>query len=286
MNRNTLTLGAIVLGALLLVASQTFYVLDQTQQAVVIQLGKVVRVVNSPANPGPGLQAKWPFTESIVVFDKRNQMLESNQEEIIAGNQERLMVDAFIRYRIRDPYRYFTALGNAETARSRLEQRLNAALRQALGTANSEDIISARRSELMKIIQANLISQANSSRLGIEIIDVRIKRADLPVANQEAVYERMQTARQQEATRIRAEGEQRRREIVAQATGDAERIRGEGDAERAKLFADSFGKDPSFAAFYRSMRAYETSMGQGDATLVLSPDSDFFKYFGRGPNAQ
>jgi membrane protease subunit HflC len=159
-------------------------------------------------------------------------------------------------------------------------------LRQALGTANSEDIISSKRSALMNVIRDNLIRQARSSRLGIEIIDVRIKRADLPAANQTAVYERMRTAREQEATRIRAEGDQKQREIIATATGEAERIRGEGDAERARLFAESFGRDPGFAAFYRSMKAYVASMAQGDATLVLSPDSDFFKYFGRGASAQ
>ncbi len=287
MNRNRLTLLAMIGGGLLILASQTFYVLDQTQQAVIIQIGKVVRVVNAPGNDdGPGLKAKWPFVESHLVFDKRNQMLEATQEEIIAGNQERLVVDAFIRYRIRDPYRFYTALGDADTASNRLEQRLNAALRQALGTANSEDIISSKRSALMNVIRDNLIRQARSSRLGIEIIDVRIKRADLPTANQTAVYERMRTAREQEATRIRAEGDQKQREIIATATGEAERIRGEGDAERARLFAESFGRDPGFAAFYRSMKAYDASMAQGDATLVLSPDSDFFKYFGRGASAQ
>ena len=287
MNRNRLTLLAMIGGGLLILASQTFYVLDQTQQAVIIQIGKVVRVVNAPGNDdGPGLKAKWPFVESHLVFDKRNQMLEATQEEIIAGNQERLVVDAFIRYRIRDPYRFYTALGDADTASNRLEQRLNAALRQALGTANSEDIISSKRSALMNVIRDNLIRQARSSRLGIEIIDVRIKRADLPAANQTAVYERMRTAREQEATRIRAEGDQKQREIIATATGEAERIRGEGDAERARLFAESFGRDPGFAAFYRSMKAYDASMAQGDATLVLSPDSDFFKYFGRGASAQ
>jgi membrane protease subunit HflC len=287
MTRNRLTLLAMIGGGLLLLASQTLYVLDQTQQAVIIQIGKVVRVVNAPGNDdGPGLKAKWPFVESHLVFDKRNQMLEATQEEIIAGNQERLVVDAFIRYRIRDPYRFYTALGDADTANNRLEQRLNAALRQALGTANSEDIISSKRSALMNVIRDNLIRQARSSRLGIEIIDVRIKRADLPAANQTAVYERMRTAREQEATRIRAEGDQKQREIIATATGEAERIRGEGDAERARLFAESFGRDPGFAAFYRSMKAYDASMAQGDATLVLSPDSDFFKYFGRGASAQ
>jgi modulator of FtsH protease HflC len=281
--RNQLYVLAFLLGGLLLLASQTFYVIRETEQAVVIQVGKVVRVVNAPGRGDrPGLKMKFPFTESIVIFDKRNQTLETTKEEILTGNKERLMVDAFLRYRIKNPYLFYTAMGDAASSGARLEQRLNAALRQALGTADSEDIISTRRSELMGTIRNNLARQAVSSRLGIEVIDVRIKRADLPAANQEAVYARMKTARQQQSVRIRAEGDQKALEIVGTATGEAERIRGEADAERARLFAESFGKDPAFAGFYRSMRAYETSLGQGDATLVLSPDSEFFRYFGRG----
>lgn len=283
--RKQLTILAIVAGVLLIVASQSLYVLTQTQQAVILQVGKVVRVVNAPGRgDGPGLKVKWPFTESVIVFDKRNQMLEtSNDEEILTGDQERLVVDAYIRYRIKNPYLFYTRLGDDSRARPLLQQRVNAALRQALGTVDSDDIISARRAELMATIKQNLARQAASSNLGVEIIDVRIRRADLPNANQQAVYERMSTARQQEATSIRAEGSQKQLEIIATATGDAERIRGEGDAERARLFAESYGRDANFAAFYQSMRAYETSMAQGDATLVLSPDSEFFKYFSRGP---
>jgi len=282
-SRNKLTLLAILVGGLLLLASQTFYIIGQTEQAVVVQLGKVVRVVNAPGRgDGPGLKVKYPFSESIIVFDKRNQRLEATKEEILTGNKGRLMVDAFLRYRVKNPYLFYTAMGDAANSQSRLEQRLNAALRQALGTADSEDIISNRRAELMGTIRNNLARQAITSRLGIEVIDVRIKRADLPLANQNAVYERMKTARQQQSVRKRAEGDQKALEIVGTATGEAERIRGQADAERARLFAESFGKDPAFAGFYRSMRAYETSLGQGDATLVLSPDSEFFRYFGRG----
>jgi membrane protease subunit HflC len=283
--RNKLTALAIVVGGILLVASQTLYVLGETQQAVVRQVGKVVRVVNAPGRgDGPGLQAKWPFIESVIVFDKRNQVLETRgNEEILTGDQERLVVDAFIRYRIKNPYLFYTSLGDNDKARPLLQQRINAALRQALGTVDSDEIISSRRSELMNTIKQNLARQAISSKLGIEVIDVRIRRADLPDANQQAVYERMRTAREQEATGIRATGNQKQLEIIATATGDGERIRGEGDAERSRLFADSFGRDPNFAAFYQSMRAYETSLGQGDTTLVLSPDSEFFRYFSRGP---
>lgn len=288
MNQTRLMLYAIIAGAVLIVASQTFYVVDQTQQALVIRFGEVVRTVNqtSSGDLGPGLKLKVPFVESRVMFDKRNQSLETTEREIIAGNQERLVVDAFVRFRINDPYRFYTALGDQSTAGDRLLLRLNASLREALGRASSDDIISSKRAALMSTIRDNLGRQARASRLGIEVIDVRIRRADLPEANQAAVYTRMQTARQQEATRIRATGDQLALEIVATSTGEAENIRGEGDAERAQLFAQSYGRDPGFAAFYRSMKAYEASMGQGDATMVLSPDSDFFKYFSKGPSAQ
>ena len=287
MNRNRLTALGIAAFAALVVLGQTLYVVDQTHQALVIRFGEVVRVVNAPdADDGPGLKVKAPFLESRILFDKRNLVQETTEEEIIAGNQERLVVDAFLRYRISDPFRFYTALGDERVASDRLEQRLNAALRQALGTANSEDIIASKRGALMRATRDSLVLQARTSRLGIEVIDVRIRRADLPAANQTAVFERMRSSRLQEATRIRAEGEQKRREIVATATGEAETIRGAGDAERARIFASSFGQDPSFAAFYRSMQAYEASMGQGETTLVLSPDSAFFKYFGRGPGAQ
>ncbi|HYE45232.1 MAG TPA: protease modulator HflC [Caulobacter sp.] len=286
MNQSRLMLLAVAVGAVLLVVSQTFYIVDQRSQALIIRLGEVVRVVNAPGEDKPGLQAKFPFVESYVLFDKRNQSLEALEREVIASDQERLVVDAYLRYRIRDPLRFYKSLGAQDVAGQSLLLRLNAALREELGRASSDAIISDQRPAMMRAIRDNLSRQARVSRLGIEVIDVRIRRADLPQANQAAVYSRMEAARKQDATRIRAEGAQQKREIIATATGDAERIRGEGDAERAKLFAESFGKDPQFAAFYRSMRAYETSMGQGDATLVLSPDSEFFKYFGRGPGAQ
>ncbi|MBX3479829.1 MAG: protease modulator HflC [Caulobacter sp.] len=288
MTQNRLMFLAIITGLVVIVASQTFYVVDQTQQALVIRFGEVVRTVNKTGSGdmGPGLKVKIPFVESRVMFDKRNQSLETTEREIIAGNQERLVVDAFVRYRISDPYRFYNALGDQSTASDRLLLRLNASLREALGRASSDDIISSKRAALMNTIRDNLSRQAKASRLGIEVVDVRIRRADLPEANQAAVYTRMQTARQQEATRIRAEGDQKALEIVATATGEAENIRGEGDAERAQLFAQSYGRDPGFAAFYRSLKAYEASMGQGDATMVLSPDSDFFKYFSRGASAQ
>lgn len=282
MNNPRMTLYGIVAAVALVLLSQTLYVVDQTQQAVIIRVGEVVRTVNASPDDGPGLKLKIPFLESRILFLKINQPLELNRREIITGNQERLMVDAFVRYRIDDPVRFYTRLGDQRTAADRLNLVVNASLRQVLGGASSEDIISLRRAALTRQMRIDLANRADASKLGIKVIDVRIRSADLPEANQDAVFDRMKTARQQEAARIRAEGEQKRLEIIATATQEAETIRGQADAERSRLFAASFGKDPNFAAFYRSMQAYEASMGKGDTTLVLSPDSAFFKYFSRG----
>jgi len=276
------TLYGIIAAVALILISQTFYVVDQTHQAVIIRVGEVVRTVNAGPDDGPGLKLKVPFFENAILFDKRNLNLPVNQHEILAGNQERLMIDAFVRYRISDPVRFYVRLGDERSAPVRLNSVINASLRQVLGTASSEEIISTRRSQLMRRMRDDLGGRARASRFGIEVIDVRIRTADLPQANQAAVFDRMKTARQQEAARIRATGLQQQREIIATATQEAETIRGQADAERAKIFAASFGKDPSFAAFYRSMQAYEASMGKGDTTLVLSPDSAFFRYFSKG----
>lgn len=285
MNNQRLILGGIAAFIALIVLSNTFYVVDQKHQALIVRVGEVVRTVNAEPDDGPGLKVKIPFFEEARLFDKRNQALQVNRQEILTANQERLMVDAFVRYRISDPQRFYTGLGDDQTAQLRLNSVVNASLRQVLGSASSEEIISKRRSQLTAEIRRDLTARATRSRLGLQVIDVRLRSADLPEANQEAVFDRMRTARQQEAARIRAEGLQRQKEIVATATQEAETIRGEADAERARIFASSFGKDASFAAYYRSLQAYEASMDQ-NTTLVLSPDSAFFKYFSRGPNAQ
>ncbi|MDP2261000.1 MAG: protease modulator HflC [Caulobacter sp.] len=285
MTNQRLTLLGVVAAVLLIVLSQTFYIVNQTHQALVIRLGEVVRTVNASPDDGPGLKVKVPFLESRLLFDKRNQAIQVNRQEILTANQERLMVDAFVRYRINDPVRFYTGLGDDRVAKDRLNSVINASLRQVLGSASSEDIISKRRALLTGQVRENLSDRTTRSRLGLQVIDVRIRSADLPEANQEAVFDRMKTARQQEAARIRAEGAQRQREIVATATQEAETIRGEADAERAKIFAASFGKDPSFAAYYRSLQAYDASLGT-DTTLVLSPDSAFFRYFSNGPTGQ
>lgn len=296
MSRNLTTLLIIAVGALF-VLSQSFFILDQRRQAVVVRLGEPVRVINAPGDPSPGLKVKIPFFENVVQFDKRNLSIEAAQEEITASNQERLVVDAFVRYRISNPLQYYRTLRDEQTASDRIERLVNSSLREVLGTATSTDIISGRREALLAQTKRDVAARARSSRLGIEIIDVRIKRADYPAQIQESVYRRMQTSRQQAAAEIRARGEQEKREIIASADKEvaitlatareqAETTRGEGDAVRTRLFGQAFGKDPAFASFYRSMQAYEASLGKGDTTMVLSPDSEFFKYFERGPNAR
>ena len=283
--------------AVVIVLANSLFVVDQRKQAIILRLGEPVRVVNAAGTNSPGLKFKAPFLENVVLLDKRNQALEASQEEIIGADQQRLVVDAYLRYRINDPLQFYRTLRNEQNAASRLEPLTNSSLRQILGGSSSNDIISSKRGELMRRTRDDVAAKAKESRLGIEVLDLRIKRADLPTANQEAVFRRMQTARQQQAAQTRAVGEQNKRSIIAgadkevaitlaTATETAERVRGEGEARRAQVFGAAYGKDASFAAFYRSMQAYEAALGSGDTTMVLSPSSDFFKYFRGGPNAR
>jgi modulator of FtsH protease HflC len=285
---------AFAVGVLL---ANTFFIVDQRQQVVVVNLGEPVRVINPPGAYDPGLKVKIPLVESLVVLDKRNQALEAKQEEVISADQQRLVVDAFIRYRISNPLQFYRTLRDETIAADRLEPLINSSLRQVLGAATAAEIISGRRDALMTQTLNDVRARAGRSHLGIEVVDLRIKRADLPSANQQAVYQRMRSSLQQQAAQIRAQGEANKREVMAdadrqvtvtlaQATEESFATRGAGDAESARLFTASFGKDPSFAAFYRSMQAYEGSFADGQTTLVLSPDSDFLKYFKKGPTGR
>ena len=294
MTRHQLTVWGLIGFAILVVLANTFFVVDQRQSAIVLRFGNPVRVIHPMGKSGAGLNVKTPFLENVIKVDRRNLGLEADQEEVISADQERLVVDAFLRYRIADPLQYYRTLRDDRTAAARLEPLVNSALRQVLGSTTSSNIISGQRAELMLATRDDVARRAALGRFGIQVIDLRIKRADLPAANQAAVYRRMQTARQQEAAQIRAVGEQQKREIIAgadkevaitlaTATEEAETTRGQGDAQRTRIFAQSFGRDPGFASFYRSLQAYDTALGQGDATVVLSPDSEFFHYFERGP---
>jgi membrane protease subunit HflC len=267
----------------LIVAYSTLFTVYQTRQALVVRLGQPVRVVSEP-----GLNYKVPLVDSVIHIDKRILDLENPAQEVIAFDQKRLVVDAFARYRINDPLKFYQTVGTVEGANSRLSTLLNSALRRVLGEATLMQVVRDQREHLMARVREQLENEA--AAFGITIVDVRIRRADLPEENSLAVYERMKTERQQEATQIRAQGTQNAQEIRAKANRDVtvllaearskgEQTRGEGDAERNRIFAEAYGKDPDFFSFYRSMQAYETGMKPNDTRLLLKPDSDFFRYF-------
>lgn len=283
MRRPNLVAVGVVAVVVLILLTQTFYVVDQTRQALVLRIGEPVRVVNAPPHNHPGLKVKIPFLESVQFFDKKSISYDAAGEEVLSSNQERLMVDAFVRYRITDPLQFYRSVQTEEQAQDRLRNLVNSSLRQALGSATTEQIIATQRAQIMLNVRQDVSRRVAESHFGVEIVDLRIRRADLPEANTQAVFDRMISQRAQEARLIRAEGAQQAQEILANAEREAQTIEGEGNAERARIFADSFGRDPSFAAFYRSMRAYETALASGETTLVLSPDSEFFRYFERGP---
>src|SRR6187431_708156 len=272
-----LVLAAIVLGY------SSLFTVYQTQQALVVRLGQPVRVVTEP-----GLNFKAPFIDTVISIDKRILDLEAPSQEVIASDQKRLVVDAFARYRIKDPLRFYQTLGSINGANSQLSILLNSALRRVLGEVTFSHVVRDQRADLMARIRELVDHEATA--FGIEVVDVRIRRADLPEQNSQAVYQRMQTERQREAAEFRAQGAQRAQEIrsradrevtvlVADATSKSEQIRGEGDAIRNQIFADAFNKDADFFTFYRSMQAYEAGLRHNDTRMLLKPDSEFFRYF-------
>jgi membrane protease subunit HflC len=273
----------LLLVALVLGYSSLFTVY-QTQQALVVRLGQPVRVVTEP-----GLNFKIPLIDSVIAIDKRILDLENPAQEVIASDQKRLVVDAFARYRIHEPLRFYQTVNTVQGANSQLSILLNAAIRRVLGESTLTHVVRDERAQLMARVREQLDKEAQV--YGITVVDVRIRRADLPDQNSQAVYQRMQTERQREAAEFRAQGSQRSQEIrskadrdvtvlVAEATSKSEQLRGEGDGERNRIFADAFGQDPDFFGFYRSMQAYEAGMRHNDTRMVLQPDSEFFRYFG------
>src|SRR5262245_41157940 len=284
--------GIVVLILLFLVAIvgySSLFTVQQTQQALVVRLGRPVDVVSQP---GPNYKA--PFIDSVINIDKRILDLENPSQEVIASDQKRLVVDAFARYRIKDPLRFYQSVGSIQAANLQLTTLLNAALRRVLGEVTFIAVVRDEREGLMAKIRSQLDREAEG--YGIQVVDVRIRRADLPDANSQAVYQRMQTERQREAAEFRAQGGQKAQEIrskadreatviVAEANSTAEQTRGAGDAERNRLFAEAYGKDPDFFAFYRSMSAYETGMRGNDTRFLLRPDSEFFRFFA-GPSGK
>jgi membrane protease subunit HflC len=261
----------------------SLFTVYQTQQAIVVRLGEPVRVVTDP-----GLNFKWPLIDSVITIDKRILDLENPAQEVIASDQKRLVVDAFARYRIQDALKFYQTVNSVSGANSQLSILLNASLRRVLGESTLTHVVRDDRAALMAKVRDQLDREARN--YGIQVVDVRIRRADLPEQNSQAVYQRMQTERQREAAEFRAQGAQKSQEIrskadrdvtviVAEATSKGEQLRGEGDAERNRIFAEAFGQDPDFFAFYRSMQAYEAGMRSNDTRMVLQPDSEFFRYF-------
>ena len=281
---------AIVL--IVVVVFQSLFIVQEISHAIVLQFGDPKKIITKA-----GLNFKLPFIQNVVFLDKRILNLDNAPEEVIAADQKRLIVDAIARFKIIDPLKFYISVGNERVARSRLSTIINSRIRGVLGTQELATLLSTDRTKQMAIIQNDVNTEAKN--FGIEIVDVRIKRADLPPANSEAIYKRMQTEREREAKEFRAQGAEIAQKIrstadkdvtvlLAEANKKSEIMKGEGDGLRNKIFADAFGKDPQFFGFYRAMQAYEKALIGGETSLVLSPDSEFFKFFGKSikPNVK
>jgi membrane protease subunit HflC len=281
MSRN-LTIVVIAAVILLVLGLSSTFIVQQTEQAIVLRFGNPVRVINQP-----GLKFRLPIAETVVKYDKRVLDSDPEAEEVIASDQKRLVVDAFARYRIVDPLRFYQTVGDERGLQSRLERIINGTLRNVVGNVTLASVLSEERAAIMSEIQKQVQNEAKN--FGIDVIDVRIRRADLPQANSEAIFARMKSEREREAKefraqgaelaqRIRARADRERTVLLADAHKQAQILRGEGDAEQVQIWAKAANQDPDFFAFYRSMEAYREALGS-DTTLVLEPDSDFFRYF-------
>ena len=272
----------VVLG---LIAYNGLFVVQEVSQAIVLQVGDPKKIITKP-----GLNYKIPLIQNVVFLDRRVLNLDNPPEEVIAADQKRLIVDAFARFKIVDPLKFYISVGNERVARSRLATIINSRIRSVLGTQELSTLLSTDRAVHMASIQNDVNTEAQN--FGITIVDVRIKRADLPQANSEAIFKRMQTEREREAKEFRAQGAEMAAKItstadkevtviLANANKESEIMRGQGDGKRNKIFADAFGRDPQFFSFYRAMQSYEKALIGGDTSMILSPDSDFFKFFGK-----
>jgi len=284
----------ILLPLIIVIAAVIFFsvfIVKEVNQAIVLQFGDPKRIISKP-----GLNFKIPFIQNVVFLDKRILNLDTPPEEVIASDQKRLIVDAFARFQIVDPLKFYISVGNERVARSRLATIINSRIRNVLGKQELQTLLSEDRSKQMSLIQEGVNNEAEN--FGIKIVDVRIKRADLPQANSNAIFRRMHTEREREAKEFRARGAEMAVTITSTADKDvtviladaqkkSEIMKGEGDGARNKIFADAYGQDPEFFAFYRSMQAYERSLIGGETSLILSPDSEFFKFFGNiKPNTE
>ena len=276
----------IVLAAIvLLIASNTFYVVSQTEQAIVLQFGEPVREVKDP-----GLKMKTPFIQNVILYDKRLLNLDPPAQEVVLNDKKRLDVDSFTRYQIVDPLKFYQTVRTEEQARSRLEEIVNSSLRKILGRITLQELLSQQRNQIMKDISSAV--KVDAAQIGVSVADVRIRRADLPIEVLQAINARMESEREREAKEFRGQGQQISQQIRAQAekertiiVADAEKkaqiIRGNGDKEAIEIWNKAAGVDPKFYAYYRSLEAYRKSMSNGDTSMVLAPNSEFFEYFGK-----
>ncbi len=283
MSRTALTGTAVAVLVLVLLSMSALFTVNQAQQALVLQFGAPVRPVEDP-----GLHAKIPFAQNVVYFDKRLLDFDADAQEVIMADQKRLVVDAFARYRIVNPLLFYQTVGTEANMRVRLAAIVTSSLRDALGKVPFAAVLTEQRGQLMRQISDAVVTQAKT--FGVTVFDVRIMRADLHPDNSAAIFARMQTEREREAKqeraegaetaqRIRAEAERDRTVIQADAQRQAQILRGQGDAEATRIFAEAFNRDPEFYNFYRSLQAYRTAFGDNSTTMVLSPDSEFFRYF-------
>ena len=273
-----------ILAVVLVVVASTIFTVDQRQHAIVFQLGEVKEVVSTP-----GLYFKWPLIQNVRLFDKRILTLDSPEpERFITSEKKNVLVDSFVKWRIIDPQRYYVSVaGDEARAKTRLSQTVNAGLREEFGKRTVHEVVSGERDKIMEEMRDK--ADLDARKIGVQIVDVRLKRVDLPTEVSESVYRRMEAERKRvanelrsegaaEAEKIRADADRQREVIVAEAYRDAQKIKGEGDAKAAATYAQAFGQRPEFYAFYRSMEAYRSSFGNKSDVVVVEPNSDFFKY--------
>ena len=283
MDRRLLLVIAVLLVVTGIVATSALFVVDQTEQALVLQFGQPRRVIREP-----GLWVKRPFLEEVRRYDNRLLDFEPPPEEVIVSDQKRLVVDTYTRYRITDPLLFYQTANSEVAVRARLSAMVNGSLRRVLGNVTLSALLSHQRSSIMKQIRDEVRDQGKG--FGIDIVDVRIRRADLPEENSQAIYARMVSERQQQAAQFRGEGseaaqtvranaDRERTVIIAEAQRDAQKVRGDGDAQSIRIYADAFGQDKEFFAFYRSMQAYRDALTGHGTSFVLTPDTGFFRFF-------
>jgi HflC protein len=287
MNRPLVMVAGVVLLGLVILAGSSLFIVHQAEQALVLRLGAHRATIKEP-----GLHVKWPFIEDVVRYDLRLLSLEPPAEEIILGDQKRIVVDTYTRYRIADPLKFYQALRTEANARNQLTQVVSSALRQAMGQIMLPSLLSDERTKLITDIQKEVAERATN--YGIAVADVRIRRADLPEETSQAIYDRMKSERERQAKELRAQGyewgqqiraraDRERTVILAEATRSANVLRSQGDAEASRIYNEAYGRDAKFYDFYRSLESYRKTLTDGNTTLVLSPDSDFFRFFNGGP---